>query len=190
MAGDRLPLCRENASDGDERQLNGLDLSLPARLRVIDGPQLNHFPEGEIAAFFAGQYAVRAGDRMGLRLHGRKLNHSGGFDIISDAIAPGSIQIAGNGQPLVLLADRQTTGGYPKIATVISADLPALGRLPAGATIGFERITMPAAEALRRELFAEIEGMQARLAPIAAGRERAVNLLQCNLISGVVDARN
>ena len=127
---------------------------------------------------------------MGLRLHGRKLNHSGGFDIISDAIAPGSIQIAGNGQPLVLLADRQTTGGYPKIATVISADLPALGRLPAGATIGFERITMPAAEALRRELFAEIEGMQARLAPIAAGRERAVSLLQCNLISGVVDARN
>ncbi len=59
-----------------------------------------------------------------------------GFDITSDAVAPGSIQMPGNGQPIVLLADRQTTGGYPKIATVISADLPALGRLPVGAKIG------------------------------------------------------
>ena len=96
---------------------------------------------------------------MGMRLHGRTLDHSSGFDIISDAIAPGSIQISGNGQPIVLLADRQTTGGYPKIATVISADLPALGRLPIGAQIAFERVTIETAEALRRKLFTEIDGI-------------------------------
>src|SRR5262245_38389033 len=82
--------------------------------------------------FFANEYVVAAADRMGMRLRGAKLNHAQGHDIISEAIAPGSIQISGAGEPIVLLADRQTTGGYPKIATVISADLPALGRLPTG----------------------------------------------------------
>ena len=82
-----------------------------------------------------------------------------GFDIASDAIAPGSIQVPGSGQPIVLLADRQTTGGYPKIATVISADLPALGRLPIGAKISFTPVTLEAAEAARRALFAEIDGL-------------------------------
>ena len=91
-----------------------------------------------------GQDAIRLA-RQGRHLHGRNLGHSQGFDIISDGVAPGSIQISGSGQPIVLLADRQTTGGYSKIATVISADLPALGRLPIGAKIGFERISIAAA---------------------------------------------
>jgi biotin-dependent carboxylase-like uncharacterized protein len=191
VEGDRLPLCRERASDREDCRLDGIDLSVPARLRAIDGPQIDYFSNEEIAAFFAGEYTVCAGDRMGMRLHGRKLNHSSGFDITSDAIAPGSVQISGDGQPIVLLADRQTTGGYPKIATVISADLPALGRLPIGAKIAFERVTLEAAEALRRKLFADIDGMPARIVPLGGGiAERAPNLLQCNLISGVVDARN
>ena len=170
------------------RRLSGLDLSLPSRLRVIDGPQLDYFADEEIAAFFAAEYVVRAGDRMGLRLNGRKLNHRVGFDITSDAVAPGSIQIAGNGQPMALLADRQTMGGYPKIATVISADLPALGRLMVGARIAFERVSIEAAEALRRSLFDEIDAMQERILPLAAPSRPAASLLQCNLISGVVDA--
>ena len=70
---------------------------------------------------------------MGMRLDGPPLEHAKGYNIVSDGIAPGSIQVPGNGLPIVLLADRQTTGGYPKIATVISADLPALGRLTPGA---------------------------------------------------------
>ena len=94
---------------------------------------------------------------MGMRLEGPPLRHRDGFNIVSDAIATGSIQVPGNGQPLVLLADHQTTGGYPKIATVISADLPALGRLPIGSKISFTPVTLEQATAARRELFAALD---------------------------------
>jgi biotin-dependent carboxylase-like uncharacterized protein len=126
--GDRLPLRRMSASNHDDCRLQGMDLSVPARLRVIEGPQNDHFSKPQVEAFFANEYTVSAGsDRMGMRLSGPKVEHARGFDIVSDGIALGSIQISGSGQPIVLLADRQTTGGYPKIATVISADLPAPG---------------------------------------------------------------
>jgi len=125
---------------------------------------------------------------MGMRLRGRNLDHARGHDVISEGIAPGSIQIAGSGEPIVLLA-RQTTGGYPKIATVISADLPALGRLPIGAIISFERISMMQAAELRRKLFADVEGINARIARIDDAAEHCPDLLQHNLISGVIDAR-
>ena len=130
---------------------------MPSRVRAIAGPQSDYFADAEIAGFFETQYTVGAGsDRMGMRLEGRRLAHARGYNITSDGIAPGSIQVPGNGQPIVLLADRQTTGGYPKIATVISADLPALGRLPIGAKIRFEPVTIETAHAARRALFAEI----------------------------------
>jgi allophanate hydrolase len=189
VAGDRLQLRLDSVRQREERRLEGLDLAVPARLRAIDGPQIDYFSSEEIAAFFSSEYTVCAADRMGMRLHGRALSHSGSFDIASDGTAPGSIQISGNGQPIVLLADRQTTGGYPKIATVISADLPALGRIPIGSKIGFERITIETAEALRRALFAKIDGISSGLIGLGGGTaERSTDLLRCNLISGVVDA--
>ncbi len=190
VAGDQLPLCRMSASDRDEFGLDGLDLSSPQRVRVILGPQSDHFSAGEIAKFFDSDYTVCAGsDRMGMRLNGRQLRHAGGFDIASDGIAPGSVQIPGNGQPIVLLADRQTTGGYPKIATVISADLPAMGRLPIGARISFEPVTIADAEVACRELFAEFAQIRNRIVPLRAGGENVLHKLQdCNLISGFVDA--
>jgi allophanate hydrolase subunit 2 len=125
---------------------------------------------------------------MGMRLRGRPVAHAAGHDIISEAIAPGSIQISGSGEPIVLLADRQTTGGYPKIATVISADLPALGRLPIGAKIGFQRVSLAAAAQLRRQLLADVDAISSRMAPIDRAGEGGARLLQANLISGVVDA--
>jgi biotin-dependent carboxylase-like uncharacterized protein len=189
MVGDRLPLCRERANERDEYRLDGMDLAVPRRLRAVDGPQIERFTSAEIAAFFASDYVVAAADRMGMRLRGRNLDHARGHDVISEGIAPGSIQIAGSGEPIVLLADRQTTGGYPKIATVISADLPALGRLPIGATISFERISMMQAAELRRKLFADVEGINARIARIDDAVEHCTDLLQHNLISGVIDAR-
>jgi biotin-dependent carboxylase-like uncharacterized protein len=189
MAGDRLPLCQELANERDEYRLDGMDLSLPRRLRAVDGPQIERFTPAEIAAFFADDYVVAAADRMGMRLRGHKLNHAHGHDVISEGIAPGSIQIAGSGEPIVLLADRQTTGGYPKIATVISADLPALGRLPIGARISFERISMAEAAELRRKLLADIEGINGRMARIDGAIGHSPDLSQLNLISGVIDAR-
>src|SRR5262249_34958648 len=188
MAGDMLPLCRMQARERAEVALEGLDLAPPPRFRAILGPQADCFAEQEIAAFFASEYTIGAGsDRMGMRLAGRPIKHLTGFDIVPDGTAPGSIQIPGNGQPIVLLADRQTTGGYPKIATVISAALPALGRLAAGTKIAFEPVTIEQAEAARRAFVADLDRLHERIVPLACPDVLPI-LLACNLISGVVDA--
>ena len=117
-----------------------LDLSPPRRVRIVLGPQDDYFTPAGLRTLLESTYTVsQASDRMGMRLEGPPLEHSAkGYNIVSDGIAHGSIQVPGNGLPIVLLADRQTTGGYPKIATVISADLPALGRMTPGAKIAFE----------------------------------------------------
>jgi biotin-dependent carboxylase-like uncharacterized protein len=192
-AGDRLPLRLMGAIDRDECRIAGLDLTPPSAVRAIVGPQGDYFAESEIAALFASEYTVGAGsNRMGMRLEGRPIAHARGYNITSDAIAPGSIQVPGNGQPTVLLADRQTIGGYPKIATVISADLPALGRLPIGAGLRFESVTIEVAQGLRRIMLAEIERINDKIVPIgrsgADTNDVAPNLSDHNLISGVVDA--
>jgi biotin-dependent carboxylase-like uncharacterized protein len=190
VAGDRIPLRRNRASESLDLQLNGLDLTTPARFRIIPGPQRDYFSDNEFAAFVGSTYVIGPNsDRMGMRLSGRPITHIRGFDIVSDGIAPGSVQIPGNGQPIVLLADRQTTGGYPKIATVISADLPALGRIGVGARIGFEPVALEAAVEARRKLLADLAAIESRVAPIQpTGKEVTPKLLECNLISGVIDA--
>jgi biotin-dependent carboxylase-like uncharacterized protein len=187
--GDRLPLRQPRAGERGEVCLEGLGMTPRPRIRVIKGPQDDHFPEREVAAFLEGEYAVGPSDRMAMRLTGRALQHSRGFDIASDAVAPGSVQVPGNGQPIVLLADRQTTGGYPKIATVISADLPALARLPVGAKVAFEAVTVAEAEAARRDHIAGLAAMQDRIVPLRrVGDDMAASLHACNLVSGVIDA--
>jgi biotin-dependent carboxylase-like uncharacterized protein len=188
-AGDRLPLRQPRASERGEVCLETFSMRPRPRVRVIKGPQDDHFPEREVAALLEGEYAVGPSDRMAMRLAGRALRHSRGFDIASDAVAPGSIQVPGNGQPIVLLADRQTTGGYPKIATVISADLPALARLPVGARVAFEAVSVAEAEAARRDHIAELAAMQDRIVPLRrAGDDIVPRLHECNLVSGFVDA--
>ena len=97
----------------------------------------------------------------------------------------------GNGLPIVLLSDRQTTGGYPKVAAVISADLPALGRLTPGAKVAFQAVGIDEAEAARREMAACIADLEASVVP--ARREGVVDeakLMAANLVSGAVDARD
>jgi biotin-dependent carboxylase-like uncharacterized protein len=192
VAGDRLPLCRMRASDRDECGLEGLDLGRPRRFRVILGPQSDHFSTRGIKSFFDGEYTVSSeSDRVGMRLEGLPVERARRVDMTSDGIAPGSIQVPATGQPIVLQVDRQTTGGYPKIATVVSADLPALGRLPIGAKVAFEPVTVEAALALRRKLIAEIEGIYDRIVPVGRDEaELAPMLRDCNLISGVVNARS
>ncbi len=154
------------------------------------GPQSDYFSADEIERFFAGEYTVSAGsNRMGMRLQGPPIRHRRGFNIVSDAIATGSVQVPGSGQPIVLLADHQTTGGYPKIATVISADLPAISRLPIGAKFSFALASLEEAAAARRKLATtldEIGEKIVRLSPPAAAV--AARLLEVNLISGVYDA--
>jgi biotin-dependent carboxylase-like uncharacterized protein len=189
-AGDRLPLRLSEASDAEDSQIEDIDLTPPRRFRVIAGPQSDYFSSAAIDVFLNGEYTIGTGaDRMGMRLDGPRLEHSRPLNFTSDGIAPGSIQVPGNGQPIVLLADRQTVGGYPKIATVISADLPALGRLPMGSKIRFAPATIDEAEAARRKLVAMLEGLSGKIVPIMQfGADVTPRLLDCNLIGGVIDA--
>src|SRR5207302_4936421 len=139
----------------------------PRRIRAIPGPQDDYFDGAEIAKFFGSEYTVQSGsDRVGMRLQGEAIRHAKGFNIASDATAPGSIQVPGNGQPIVLMADRQTIGGYPKIATVISADLPKLGRLSIGSKAVFDQVTVEEAHELRRALLADLESLPEHIVPI------------------------
>lgn len=109
-------------------------------IRVMLGPQDGHFKAESVEQFLNSDYQVTTQqDRMGMRLEGAQLVHATpeAADIVSDGVTPGVIQVPGNGQPIILLADCQTVGGYPKIATVISADLPRLAQLRPGQSIRF-----------------------------------------------------
>jgi biotin-dependent carboxylase-like uncharacterized protein len=185
IAGDVLPLNQDAAPDRP-------DLACPALpagsgpIRVVAGPQDDHFTEAALAEFFATQWRVaRDSDRMGTRLGGPKLIHRpGGADIVSDGIAAGSIQVPGSGQPIVLLADRQTVGGYPKIATVIGADLWRFAPLKAGDGLRFAAVTLEQAGQARAARQAELTALRRRIVPVAGLHTES--LLAENLISGVV----
>lgn len=124
---------------------------------------------------------------MGLRLEGAPLPHAKGYNIVSDGIPPGGIQVPGSGQPIVLLADRQTTGGYPKIATVISADLPALGRVQPGNVVRFKAVSVAEAQAVRRAMEVEIASFAGRLVTVRPEGVDLATLYEANLVSGVID---
>lgn len=116
--------------------------------RVILGPQDDRFTAGGIRAFLEGPYEVTPqADRMGYRLKGPAIAHARGHDIVSDGIPLGGIQVPGEGQPIVLLVDRQTAGGYTKIATVIGVDIGAIGQTRPGQRVRFRRVTLEDAHA-------------------------------------------
>jgi biotin-dependent carboxylase-like uncharacterized protein len=191
LTGDWLPLARVAATERPELMLDLPDFAPPRSLRALDGPQSDRFSAGERASFFDATYVVGpAWSRMGLRLEGAPVRARVAA-MTSDAVVRGSIQIPGDGLPIVLLAECQTTGGYPKIGSVISADLPALGRLGVGARIRFERVSLTEAEAARREQSAFIERLPSRLrvAPPLPPSDLPARLGEANLVSGVVDAR-
>lgn len=188
--GDALPLHNPCAETRDELMLPMLDLKPPSRFRVVMGPQDDHFTARAIRTFLDSEYTVTAAcDRMGMRLEGPLLEHTDDYNIVSDGIAPGSIQVPGTGLPIILMADRQTTGGYPKLATVISADLPALGRLAPGARIAFEAVSVQTAEELHIRMAAQRAALSSRIVPVKrAAVINETNLMSANLISGVVHA--
>ena len=165
--GDELPLRQDSVPERTEVRLaKWPDLAPRERLRVVLGPQLGDFKEDSVETFLNAAYRVSPqADRMGFRLDGPPLSHARDFNIVSDGIATGAIQVPGSCQPIVLLADRQTTGGYPKIATIISADLPAAGRLKPGDPVRFIAVEVKQAEAIRRKDEEEIMAMIAGIVP-------------------------
>lgn len=121
-------------------------------VRVVLGPQADRFTAAGIASLLGSAYCVLAqSDRMGARLFGCTIEHARGHDIISDGTALGSIQVPGDGQPIVLLADRQSTGGYTKIATVCSFDIGRIGQMRPGQTLRFTAVSVEQAHRLLRD---------------------------------------
>ena len=116
-------------------------------VRVVLGPQDDYFTDAGIQTFLSEVYSVTAEfDRMGCRLEGAVIQHKEGGDIISDGIAFGAIQVPSSGQPIIMLGDRQTTGGYTKIANVTTADFRILAQLKQGDKVRFEKVSVKAAQ--------------------------------------------
>ncbi len=183
-AGDRLPLCA--ASSNRAPVSLAVDIRPPALLRAMRGPNAAHFGTDAFEILFSSGYTVSpASDRMGLRLQGPPLQRAIDGELPSQGTAAGGMQVPADGQPIMLLADRQTTGGYPCIATVIGADIAAAGRLAAGMSIRFQEVS-------REEAVRTLGAQRAWLASLAKALKPAPNsaltpekLLSTNLIGGV-----
>ena len=147
-AGDILKIGKaDKIKNIEKRELPENTYNNAVKVRVVLGPQDDMFSENDLTLFSKQQYTVTSDlDRMGIRLWGIALRGKEKLEIISDAITFGSIQITNSGMPIILMADHQTTGGYAKIATVISADLPKLAQVKPNDKISFEIIDIDTAE--------------------------------------------
>lgn len=187
--GDRVAVSAEAAGERDEVRLRQApDPGLNCTLRVVLGPQTDAFTDAALETLLSAEFMVSNDvDRMGMRLDGPRLRHAGDFNIVSDGVVTGAIQVPGSGRPIVLLADRQTTGGYPKIATVASVDVPALARRRPGTVLRFEAVEVAEAEQARREREKALRMLAAALEPAAPAAGLNVECLYAsNLISGVI----
>jgi biotin-dependent carboxylase-like uncharacterized protein len=134
-----------------ERRID-LPAAMPGPIRVVMGPQDDEFTDEMKALFLDSEWRISAtSDRMGYRLEGPAVHHLHGHNIVSDGTVDGSIQITGSGAPIVLMSDRGTSGGYPKIATVITADFGRLAQTPAGTGFRFQAISVLDAQAELRK---------------------------------------
>lgn len=156
--GDRLKIGSASTTFEKRSILPGVLQRLAPRkiLHVTPGPQIDHFPESMREAFFSSAYRVtEQSDRMGLRLEGPPLTTAG--NIITEGVPLGAIQVPEGGLPMILFVDQQTTGGYPKIANVIAADMHSVGQLRPREEVHFEMVGWDTAI----ELFKEQENILA-----------------------------
>lgn len=141
------------------------------RLRVIVGPHAEAFTDESVARFWTQRYTVSTlADRMGLRLIGEPLIHKSGADVISGGVPMGAVQVPANGQPILLLSERQPTGGYTRIGTVITVDLPLVAQARPSDQLHFQPISLEEAHRLLTER--ENRMKQLRLACLATRREK------------------
>jgi len=134
------------------------------KVRVVLGPQNDYFTRKGIETFLNSEYEITSqADRMGYRLRGPKIEHKNGPDILTDATPPGSIQVPGDGMPIILLADGQTTGGYSKVAAVVSVDQDLLAQARPGDKVRFQRITIMEAHRLLAEMEKKMMEIRSRL---------------------------
>ena len=163
QAGDELQTAA--ASGATERRIDLPPLS-DGPIRVVMGPQDNEFGDAK-ELFLDSEWKISAtSDRMGYRLEGPVIKHLHGHNIVTDGTVNGSIQVPGNGQPIVLMLDRGTSGGYPKIATVITADLGRFAQLPAGRGFRFKAVGMTEAQAEARKFWEMLRTLPDRIRAI------------------------
>nr|WP_295741204.1 biotin-dependent carboxyltransferase family protein [uncultured Acidocella sp.] len=157
-----------------------------APIRVLLGPQDDYFAPEAIAQFLATPWRVSARcDRMAYYFDGPALAHAKGYNITSDGIAMGAIQVPGTGQPIVLMADRQSTGGYPKIGTVIGPDLGRLAQARPGSFVRFEAVSHAQALEARRAELALLSGALT-LSPVLRETFPSAYILRTPLVDGYV----
>jgi 5-oxoprolinase (ATP-hydrolysing) subunit C len=153
-------------------------------IRVILGPQDDYFSKAQIETFCRERWTIsNRSDRMAYFLDGASIAPDNGLNIVSDGIVMGAIQVLGDGRPMVLMADRQVTGGYPKIATVIGPDQGRLAQMRPGTSVRFAVTTLDAAVAARR---AERVILETPIEAVPLKKDPSAELLLgSNLISGV-----
>jgi len=185
-AGDVLPIAAVSTNERPTGKIMAPWLDRPDDvIRVILGPQDDYFSRDQIAIFLAGPWRVSGrSDRMAYLLDGPQLVHAKGFNIVSDGVAMGAIQVPGDGLPIALMADRQPTGGYPKIANIIRADVGRLAQLRPGTQFRFAAINLQqAVDARRAEVVALVGPIT--IEPLVRSDLSSEFLLELNLVGGV-----
>jgi 5-oxoprolinase (ATP-hydrolysing) subunit C len=186
QSGDELQTAP--ASSAPERRIE-LPATTEAPIRVVWGPQDDEFADDAKKLFIDSEWKISAtSDRMGYRLEGPIIKHLHGHNIVSDGTVNGSIQVPGNGAPIVLMPDRGTSGGYPKIATVISADLGRFAQIPAGRGFRFKAVSMANAQAEVRKFAELLRTLPDRLRPIDNFDLNIEALQDANLAGAAVSA--
>ncbi|WP_276308632.1 biotin-dependent carboxyltransferase family protein [Pseudooceanicola lipolyticus] len=188
-AGDKLPL---GAPEGHGALLRPASPPAAHRLsdpiRIVLGPQDRKFTPEVLDRLSTEEFLITAQrDRMASILDGPDLPAIDGHDIISDGAVPGAIQVPGSSKPMVLMAECQTTGGYPKIATVISADLPRLAQMPTGTRFRFQVVDRPTAEEAARRQASALAALLDSLVGKSTGHLTSEYLLSCDLVGGIYD---
>ena len=177
----------------DSGGLTGQKLDVEERmdggvLRIVPSLQTGLFEKGEIARFEKTQFTRdRKGNRMGVRLlpEGEGFQSQGGLSVLSEVITPGDVQITGDGTPFVLLGECQTTGGYPRIGTVLPADLPRMAQAQPGTRLSFAFVSLEEAVEIERKAQAERLGLRKAVKPLIRNPHEIPDLLSYQLISGV-----
>jgi biotin-dependent carboxylase-like uncharacterized protein len=185
QAGDELQAAA--ASGVAERRID-LPPVVNAPIRLVMGPQDDEFGDA-IHLFLDSEWKISAtSDRMGYRLEGPAIKHLHGHNIVSDGTVNGSIQVPGNGAPIVLMPDRGTTGGYPKIATVISADFGRFAQIPAGTGFRFKAVSMADAQAEVGKLAQQLRTLPDRIRDIESFDLNIEALQNANVAGAAVSA--
>lgn len=186
QSGDELDVAAASASP--ERRID-LPAAASGPIRLVLGPQNDEFSDEAIKLFLESEWKISAtSDRMGYRLEGPIIKHLHGHNIVSDGTVNGSIQVPGNGQPIVLMSDRGTSGGYPKIATVITADFGRFAQIPAGTAFRFKAVSIEEAQAEARKFAELLRSLPDRLGSIESFDLNVEALQDANVAGVAVNA--